>query len=39
MGDTPINVAYPAADDLRLRIALGACLATKWSSERKGPSR
>jgi hypothetical protein len=25
MGDTPINVAYPAAEDLRLRIALGAC--------------
>jgi hypothetical protein len=25
MPDTPINVAYPAADDLHLRIALGAC--------------
>jgi hypothetical protein len=25
MGDTPINVAYPSAEDLRLRIALGAC--------------
>ncbi len=25
MGETPINVAYPAAEDLRLRIALGAC--------------
>src|SRR5215211_8156569 len=25
MIDTPINVAYPASDDLRLRIALGAC--------------
>ena len=25
MGDTPINVAYPAAEDLHLRIALGAC--------------
>ena len=25
MGETPINVAYPAADDLHLRIALGAC--------------
>ncbi len=25
MGDTSINVAYPAAEDLRLRIALGAC--------------
>ena len=25
MTDTPINVAYPASDDLRLRIALGAC--------------
>src|SRR5215210_5983335 len=24
MGDMPINVAYPAAEDLRLRIALGA---------------
>ena len=25
MGDTPINAAYPAADDLHLRVALGAC--------------
>src|SRR5215216_3146876 len=25
MLDTPINVAYPTADDLHLRIALGAC--------------
>jgi len=25
MADTPINVAYPAAEDLHLRIALGAC--------------
>jgi hypothetical protein len=25
MTDTPINVAYPAADDLHLRIALGTC--------------
>jgi hypothetical protein len=25
MGETPINVAYPAAEELRLRIALGAC--------------
>jgi hypothetical protein len=25
MGDTPINVAYPSVEDLRLRIALGAC--------------
>jgi hypothetical protein len=25
MPGTPINVAYPAADDLHLRIALGAC--------------
>ena len=25
MPDTPINVDYPAAEDLRLRIALGAC--------------
>jgi hypothetical protein len=25
MGETPINIAYPAAQDLHLRIALGAC--------------
>jgi hypothetical protein len=25
MGETPIKVAYPAAEDLHLRIALGAC--------------
>jgi hypothetical protein len=25
MGETPINVAYPAAEDLSLRIAVGAC--------------
>jgi hypothetical protein len=25
MADTPINVAYPAAEDLHLRITLGAC--------------
>lgn len=25
MPDTPINVDYPAAENLRLRIALGAC--------------
>jgi hypothetical protein len=25
LGDTPINAAYPAADDLHLRVALGAC--------------
>ena len=25
MGETPINVAYPVGEDLRLRIALGAC--------------
>src|SRR3712207_2595163 len=25
MADKPINVAYPAAQDLHLRIALGAC--------------
>jgi hypothetical protein len=25
MADTPINVAYPEVEDLRLRIALGAC--------------
>jgi uncharacterized protein YjbI with pentapeptide repeats len=25
ISDTPINVAYPAADELHLRIALGAC--------------
>jgi hypothetical protein len=28
MGETPIRVAYPAADDLHLRIALGACRLT-----------
>ncbi len=25
MGETPINVAYPLAEDLSLRVALGAC--------------
>jgi len=25
MTDTPINVDYPSSEDLRLRIALGAC--------------
>ena len=25
MADTPINIAHPAAEDLSLRIALGAC--------------
>jgi len=25
MADTPLNVAYPAAEDLHLRIASGAC--------------
>ena len=25
MGETPINIAYPAGEDLHLRIALGAC--------------
>src|ERR671916_2817721 len=25
MGDTPIDVAYPAAEDLHLRVAIGAC--------------
>jgi hypothetical protein len=25
MADTPINVAYPTAEELSLRIALGAC--------------
>jgi hypothetical protein len=25
MGDTPIDVAYPTAEDLRLRVAIGAC--------------
>src|SRR5215212_6878442 len=25
MPDTPINVAYPAQDDLQVHIALGAC--------------
>ena len=28
MGDTPIRVAYPAADDPHLRIAVGACRLT-----------
>ena len=25
MGDTPIDVAYPAAEDLLPRVAIGAC--------------
>jgi hypothetical protein len=25
MPDTPINVAYPATEELHLRVALGAC--------------
>ena len=25
MGDTPIDVAYPAAEALHLRVAIGAC--------------
>ena len=25
MGETPINLAYPAAEALSLRVALGAC--------------
>jgi hypothetical protein len=28
MGETPIHVAYPAAEDLHLRIALGGCRLT-----------
>jgi hypothetical protein len=31
MRETPIHVAYPAADDLHLRIALGACRLTAGS--------
>jgi hypothetical protein len=33
MADTSINVAYPAAEDLRLRIALGACRFEAKSSD------
>ncbi len=33
MADTPINVAYPVAEDLRLRIALGACRFKARSSD------
>jgi hypothetical protein len=33
MGETPIHVAYPAADDLHLRIALGACRLTAKPGE------
>ena len=33
MGETPIHVAYPAADDLHLRIALGACRLTARPGE------
>jgi hypothetical protein len=33
MPDTKINVAYPAADDLDLRIALGACRVEARSGE------
>ena len=33
MAEMPINVAYPAAEDLRLRIALGACRFNARSSE------
>ena len=35
MGETPIHVAYPAADDPHLRIALGACRFTARSGEGK----
>jgi len=33
MPDTPINVDYPASDDLHLRIALGACRLEARSGE------
>ncbi len=33
MSDTPIRVAYPAGDDLHLRIALGACQVTAGPGE------
>src|SRR5829696_315364 len=33
MGETPVHVAYPAADDPHLRIALGACRFTASSGE------
>jgi hypothetical protein len=36
MPDTPINVAYPAADDLHLRIALGARRFKARPSEAEG---
>jgi hypothetical protein len=36
MPDTEINVAYPAADNLDLRIALGACVVEARSGEAEG---
>jgi hypothetical protein len=33
MGETPVHVAYPAADDPHLRIALGACRFTARPGE------
>src|SRR5215218_11470860 len=33
MGETPVHVAYPAADDPHLRIALGACRFTASPGE------
>src|ERR671916_974343 len=33
MGDTPIDVAYPAAEDLLLRVAIGACRFRAWPGE------
>jgi hypothetical protein len=35
MPDTPINVDYPASDDLHLRIALGACRLEARPGERE----
>jgi hypothetical protein len=36
MLDTPINIAYPAADDLHLQITLGACRLSARPSEVEG---
>jgi hypothetical protein len=36
MPDTPIDIAYPAADDLHLRIALGACRLEAGPGEGEG---
>lgn len=33
MPDTPINVDYPASDELHLRLALGACRLEARSGE------